>query len=188
MNIQKTFEMCYGLSLHFKLDSYSVLKYGTHTKPATAKYESLTDAQKFRYEWLMRKYPDMQDLIYACIGCQFDDVNLQFGNRDEIHDSFLKFKGRRESMTYCLKGNISKHENCGFIPTNKLIFKYLVDEYIPEYVILLTYGTNELEDLYNSPNLLWARDKILKLMKYRDFFNANKYLYLIEKNEHNVSS
>lgn len=172
--------MVFGMNLHFTAPQYSVLKYGIQTKSAFTKYDTLKDGQKFRLEWLAREFVSMQDLVYACIGCQFDDVSILYGTKEDIRDSFLKFKGRREAITYSLKTDRGRHENSGFITTDKLIFKYLVDEYSAEYVILLTHGTTELEDLYNSPNLSWAKDKILKLMKYRDFFNASKYLHLIE--------
>lgn len=187
MNIQKTFNMVFGMNLHFYVLDYSVLKYGTNTKAAAAKYESLSNAQKTRYEWLMRRFVSTQDLVYACIGCQLSEVNMVFGSKDDITDAFLKFKGRRDAMSYSLNVDIKKHKDGGFIATDKLIFKYLIDEISPEYVILLSHGTNDLEDLYNSPNLSWAKDKVLKLMKYRDFFNSSKYLHLIEKNEHQLS-
>lgn len=180
MSTQKTFNMCYGINLHFTNKSYSVIKYGTNTTPAHNAYNQLSPAQKFRFSWLYEKFPNTQDLVYACIGCQLDDVNIQYGTKEEIKDAYLKFKGRRESLTYSLKNDRSRHETSGFITTDKLFFKYLVGEYIPEYVILASHGTQDLEILYESPNFSWAKDKILKLMKYRDFFNVNKYLPIIK--------
>lgn len=188
MNLQKTFCMVFGMNLHLTVKSYSVLKYGINTKTAFAKYESLSATQKFRLEWLGREFVLMQDLCHACIGCQFDDVSILYGTKEDVRDAFIKIKGRREAITYTLKSNIKKHEDSGFIPTDKLIFKYFVDEYCPEYVILRTHGTQDLENLYDSPNFSWGRDKILKLMKYRDFFNTSKYLHLIETNEHHLST
>lgn len=172
--------MYFGLTLHFTQYPYDVLKYGMNTKTAQSKYDSLTRDQLFRFEWLAGKFPDTQDLIFACIGAQFDDVNIQFGLKQDILDSYIKFKARRESLTYTIKGEMVKHELENNISIDKLIFKYFIGNYSPEYVILLCSGTDKLSRLYESPNLVWAKDKILKLIKYQSFFNVNKYLPLIE--------
>lgn len=186
MTSKKAFCICFGFNLHFTQMSYSVIKYGMNTKAAIAKFESMTQEQKYRFEYLSSKYVDTQDLVYACIGTQFDDVSIQYGTKDDITETFMKFKGRREAMTYKLKSDISKHESSGQLPLDKLIFKYLIGEFSPEYILLLCYNTNKLEELYESPNLSWARDKILKLIKYSDFFNAKKYLSLIQTNENHA--
>lgn len=159
--------------------SYDVLKYGINTKTAKSSYNSLTRDQMYRFEWLAGKYSNTQDLVYSCIGSQFDDVNVQFGLKQDVLDSYIKFKARRESLTYTLKCEIVKHELENNIPIDKLIFKYFIGNYSPEYVILLCNGTDDLSRLYESPNLSWAKDKILKLIKYKSFFNSAKYLPLI---------
>ena len=187
MTPQAAFKMFWGISLHFGSMDYSVLKYGTNTKAAQAKFDSMSKEQRYRFEWLATKFVDTQDLVYACIGCQFDDVNIQYGNKEDIMDAYFKFKARREAMSYNIKSDQTKHELLGFIPTNKLIFKYFVGEISPEYIILLCNETDELLDLYSSPNFSWAKDKILKLIKYISFFNSSKYLHLIENHENHVA-
>lgn len=171
------------MQMHFSSMKYSVLKYGTNTKAAQSKYDTLSTMQRFRFDWLCSKFSDEQDLVYACIGCALDNVNMQFDTKENILESYHKFKSRRESLTYTLKSDIIKHKNLNFIPVNKLIFKYLVAEISPEYVLLLCHGTNELNELYGSSNFLWAQNKILNLIKYTPFFNVNKYLHLIETHE-----
>jgi hypothetical protein len=173
--------MYFGLNLHFTQNSYNVLTYGMNTKPAQTKFESMTREQGFKFEWLADKFPNTQDLVYACIGSQFDCVSVQFGLKEDVMDSYFKFKARRESLTYTIKNEISKHEIIHNLPINKLIFKYLIGEFSPEYMLLITHNTDLLLNLYESPNFSWAKDKILKLMKYKFFFNVQKYLPLIEK-------
>lgn len=163
---------------------YSILTYGVNTQAAQTKYDSLSEEQKYRFVWLANKYPQTQDLVYACIGAEFSDVSIPFGTKEEVIESYFKFKGRRESLTYHLKSEISKHELDNNIPLDKLIFKYLVGNHSPEYMLLLTHNTDKLEKLYQLPNISWAKDKILKLIKYRNFFNEKKYIHLIENNEH----
>lgn len=188
MNAQKAFKIWWGIHLHFASLKYSVLTYGTNTKSAQSKYDAMSVSQRYRFDWLSNKFHDHQDLVYACIGCELDGVNIQFGTKEDILDAYHKMKGRRESMTYTIRGDVSKHELLEFVPVNKLIFKYLVGEISPEYVILLCNGTDELANMYNSPNMTWAKDKILKLIKYVPFFNVPKYIKLIENNEHHVNS
>lgn len=173
--------MFWGLKLHFSSIEYSVLTYGTNTKSAQAKFDTLSQEQRFRFEWLVGRYPGTQDLVYACIGCEFDFVSVQFGNKEDVIDSYFKFKGRRESLTYTIKSDIKKHETLDFIPIDKLIFKYFIGEISPEYAILLCRETDDLIKLYDAPNLSWAKDKILKLIKYADFFNTTKYIHLLDQ-------
>ncbi len=187
MNAQKAFKMYFGINLHFTSLKYSILTYGTNTKSAQSKFDSLTQEQTYRFIWLGDRFKDVQALVYACIGCQFADVDMRYGNKDEIVDAYLKFKSRRESMTYTIKGDINRHID-NQLPLNKLIFKYLIGEYSPEYMLLLSYETDQIQQLYESQNLSWARDKILKLIKYAPFFNTTKYIHLIEHHAHHVTA
>lgn len=179
MNTEKAFKMYLGMHLHFTSLKYSVLTYGTNTKSAQTKYESLTQAQRYRFEWLASKFVAPQDLVYACIGCEFAGVNLQYDTKDDVMEAYLKFKARRESLTYTIKNDISKHEILEFIPVNKLIFKYFIGQTSPEYILLISDDV-ALMTLYESANMAWAREKILKLIKYSGFFNKQKYSHLIK--------
>jgi len=179
MSPQKAFGMFWGMKLHFSSLDYSVIKYGTNTKAAISKFDALSQEQRFRFEWLSKKYPETQDLVYACIGCEFEEINLQFATKEDITDAFFKFKSRRESMSYSLKSEISKYNDSDRPPLDKLIFKYLVGQHSPEFMLLLGYENDELSSLYNSPVLSWARPKILKIIKYTDFFNSKKYHQLL---------
>jgi hypothetical protein len=180
---QSAFKTAWGIKMHFASMSYSVLKYGTNTKAASAKYAKLTPNQKFRYEWLANRFPSTQDLVYACIGCEFADVDIHYGIKDDIINAYIEFKSRREGMTYRLQKDRNLHESYGLFDTQKVFFKHLICEFSPEYVIILTRGTNQLMDFYNSPTLSWAKDKTLKLIKYQDFFNSTKYLHIIQDHE-----
>ena len=186
MNQQAAFKMYWGIRLHFTQFSYNVLTYGMNTKPSQEKYDSMTKEQRFKFEWLGGKFPETQDLVYACIGSEFEDVSVQFGMREDVMDAYYKFKARRESLTHTLKSDITRHEMMGNPKLDKLIFKYFIGEVSPEYVILLCHDSAQLMELYESPNLSWAKDKILKLIKYQSFFNVTKYLPLIKTNENHV--
>lgn len=184
MSPKTAFKMVYTLNLHFTSLSYSILTYGNKTKGIDSKWDSLSILQKARYEWFGNKFPITQDLVYACIGSIFDGVNLHYGEKEDIFDSFLKFKGRREAISYRIKNDFNKHELTHFLNIDKLIFKYFVGEYSPEYMLMITKENNNLIRLYESPNLSWGRSKILALIKYRPFFNPENYINLIAKNEH----
>jgi hypothetical protein len=187
MNSQATFKLYWGMNLHFSSIKYSVLTYGINTKAAQTKFDLLTREQSYRFEWLATRFKTSTDLMYACIGCQFENVNMQYDSKDVILDAYFKFKSRRESITHTIKSEFIKHEILDFIPLNKLIYKHLVGEFSPEYVLLLCHGNDDLNDLYASSNLSWARDKILKLMKYSPFFAASNYIHLIENHENHVA-
>jgi hypothetical protein len=162
--------------------NYSVLKYGVNTKAAGAKFNALTKTQLFRYEWLSDKFTTHQDLLYCTIGCLFDDVSVQFGGKQEVLDAFYKMKSRRESLTYTLKSDKSKHELLGNFSIQKLFLNYIGGECSPEYVILRDHEntTSELFELYENPQYAWAHSKIIKLIKYKDFIPVAKYLPTIQ--------
>ncbi len=177
MNPQKAFNFHFGINLHFSNRDYSILKYGANTKQAINKFNLLTVDQKFRFEWLSYRFVNTQDLVYACIGTQFDDINIQFDTKESIVESYLRFKGRRESLTYNLKNEISKYKDVKF---NKLLFKYFTKEVSPEYLLLVSNNTTLIDDTYNDQNFSFSKHKILKLMKYNDFLPKKKYLPLFE--------
>jgi hypothetical protein len=184
MSPKTAFKMVYTLNLHFTSLSYSILTYGNKTRGIDTKWDNLSALQKMRYEWFSTRFPITQDLVYACIGSIFDSVNLHYGEKEDIMDSFFKFKSRREGISYNIKDNFNKHELTEFINIDKLIFKYFVGEYSPEYLLMITRETNDLVRLYESPNLSWGRGKILALIKYRPFFNPEKYIHLVSAHEY----
>lgn len=186
MSPQNAFKMWWGLNLHFSSIDYNMLKYGYNTRPAQSKLDSMSKAKMYRFEWLGTRFPDTQDFVYAMLGCIFSDVDVQFGKKDDILEAYYKFKSRREGMTYNLKSNMSQYESEGCPDVTKLILKYLSGKYSPEFIILLCYDTDKLSEMYNSDSLSWARGSILKLIKYGAFFNAPKYLKIVNKNENHV--
>lgn len=181
MGPRTVFRICFGFNLHFTQQNYSVIKYGTDTKAANAKYDSMSEGQKFRYIYLAEKYVSNMDLTYAIIGAQFSGVSLQFDPKPEIQDAYIKFKARRESLTYVLTSEIKKYNDLENKSLDKVIFKYFVGEFSPELILLLE-KEDELNLLYNNSNLIWARDKILRLIKYKDFFSTKKYSHLLTSN------
>lgn len=178
MTPRTVFRICFGVNLHMTTEKYSVLKYGTDTERSNSIYTEMSQASKYRFEWLSEKFVSNKDLMYAILGCQFDDISIQYGIKSDVQDSYLKFKRRRESMTYQLKEELSKLDELTDKSYSKLIFKYFTGEYSPELLLLLNTD-NQLQDLYKSINFTWAKPKILRLMKYNDFFNVEKYTHLV---------
>jgi hypothetical protein len=174
------FKITYAVNLHFTSADYSMLKYGINTKSAVTKYDRLTQGQRYKYDWLASKVSDQQDMMYLAIGCQFDSVSVPYGSKDEILESYRVFKARREGLSYAIKHDIEKHKTTSeSVGLEKLIFSYLIGSYSPEYILLLDEQQHLLDKMYNAPNLSWAKDKILKLIKYKHFFNTQRYLPLL---------
>ena len=71
----KAYSYYHGLHLHFGADSYSILKYGANTKQAADKFKKLTPNQKFRFDWLANKFSKTEDLVFAIIGCELNDID-----------------------------------------------------------------------------------------------------------------
>jgi len=186
MTPRTAFKICFGVNLHFTSEKYSLIKYGNETSAANSKFDSLTENQRYRFIWLSEKFASNTDLMYASIGCQFDDISIQHDIKSDVYDSYIKFKARREAMTYHLKSEFSKYESIKGKSLDKLIFKYFVSELSPEFILCLAKD-NELENLYTNNNFTWARQKILKLIKYRDFFNISKYRPVLDDLCYNLS-
>lgn len=183
MTPQSAFKITWGIGLHFSSMNYSVLKYGTNTKAANARYEKLSRSQLYKYEWFADRFPTHQELLYSAIGCQFDGVSTQFGGKQEILESFYKMKARREALTFILKSNRSKHELLGNFSVEKLVMGYIGGDFSPEYVILYDHEKDDLLKLYESSKFSWAHPVIMKLIKYKDFIPVSKYLPLVQNYE-----
>ena len=65
------------------------------------------------------------------------------------------------------QSDINKHESINYESLDKLIFKYFIGEFSPEYMLLITRNNDNLMEIFKSPNFSWARNKLLKLIKYR---------------------
>lgn len=179
MSPRAVFRICFGMNLHFTNEKYSVIKYGTDTEKSNEIYSNMSQGARYRFEWLSGKYVSNQDLMYAILGCQFDDISIQYDIKTDIHDSYIKYKSRREAITYNLKSELSKFEELKDKSYDKLFFKYIVGEFSPEFMLLMN-NSDQLNDLYYNKNFIWARGKMLKLIKYKDFFKVENYHHLIE--------
>lgn len=188
MNERKTFRYFYGLNLHFKNETFNILKYGYDLKAIQTKFDGMSSAQKYQFVWLGNKFKTTEDIVYACIGCIFDGVDMQYGTRDEILKAYYKFKARREGLAYAIKNDHEKREyDDTAVNFEGLIYKYLAKEYCPEYVILNDPDLTQLKSLYQDRNFGFCRDKILYLIKYSQFFNSSKYAnIIIKENEHST--
>lgn len=186
MSVQKAFGYFYGIHLHFVSENYNLLKYGPNTNNAKSKFNSLTVQQQYKFQWLSAKFSSTQDLVYACIAAELAELDIRYADKNEISTAFFEFKSRRESMTYALTSNYNKYELTGQQPLSKLIFGYLSGEYSPEFILLLDRIENVLDTFYESKTLSFARPKILKLIKYRTFFNTSKYLSIITNQNEDI--
>ena len=175
MDAQRAFGFYFGLHLHFTTDAYSVLKYGTNTKSVLSKFDKLGPEHRYRFRWLSEKFPATQDLVYACIAAEFADISIRFGTKEEILDAFYEFKRRRESLTYTLEGDTERYHAAHEPTMHKLLFRHWAGEYSPEFLLLVDHFDPQLATLRTQNNMSFAHQKILKIIKYRDFFNVNRY-------------
>lgn len=184
----KAFDYFFGIHLHFNTENYSVIKYGVTTAGSKSKFDSLSDSQKYKFQWLASKFGDhTQNLVYACIACEFDDLDIRYSEKIDITDAYYKFKSRRESLTYDINCNYNKYMDLESKNLKKVVFSYLSGKFSPEFIILLLTRENSFDLIYNDKTLTFAKQKLLKLIKYQDFFNTQKYLNLIQ-NDNTVSA
>lgn len=179
----KAFAYYHGLHLHFTSEKYSILKYGAETKAAETKWKLMTQPQKFRFQWVSNKFQTTQDLVYAVIGAELNDLDCKFCDKQLVIDNYHKYKSRRESMTYSLNDEFAKYTIKNEFKFHQLIFNYLANIYSPEFVLLLDHPHNNLEKILNDSAFSFARPKILKLIKYKNFFSPIKYLHIIHHEE-----
>jgi hypothetical protein len=189
MTPQKAFGYFYGIHLHFMSEEYNILKYGPNTKQSQSRFAAMSTDQRYKFQWVSNKWTETQDLVYACIAAEFAELDIRYADKVEITDSFFEFKSRRESMRHVLKSNYTKYEIDGEQPLQKLIFSYFAGDYCPEFILLLDKFEDKLDGMYESKTLSFAKPKLLKLKKYREFFNSTKYLDIIaNQNENTISA
>jgi len=182
MNSYTAFKIVKSVHLHFTSMGYSMIKYGTNSSTIANMYAKTTPNKRYRYEWLADKLTTPQNVLYASIACVFADISPQFDDKELVMDAYLKFKGRREAIGHTLLDDAKKHEflNSDFT-FDQIFVKFVGGFYSPEYVILLDEKENRLQSMYEDKNFAWAHSNILKLIKYKDFFNSKKYLHILEQ-------
>lgn len=179
----KAFSYYHGLHLHFSSEKYSILKYGPETKPTIKKWETLSPGYKRRFIWLSEKFQITQDLVYAVIASELNDLDCRFCDKQLILDAYHKYKSRRESISYNLTNEFDKYQTRGEFKFHQLIFNYLANLHSPEFVLLLDAESDNLTKILNDSAFLFARPKILKLIKYKNFFSPTKYQHIIYHEE-----
>lgn len=183
MNTSTAFKAVMGLKLHFSRIDYSILKYGINTKRANDAWTKISDSQKFRYEWLAERFPKMEDLVYANIGCAFDGVDIRYATKETVLESYFKIKRRRDGLEYTLK---SDHSRCDFLDIQGnfgSIFKeYIGGKVSPEYVVIADPDQEKLKAMYGDNNYAWCSTKTLHLLKYKGFIPSH-YFQLLKENE-----
>lgn len=183
MTPSKAFFYYHGLHLHFTTEKYSILKYGPDTELARTKFKALSDGYKFRFNWMSQKFANTQDLVYAVIASELKDVDVKFDNKQTVIEHYHEFKSRRESISTVLKSEFNKYTERNEFKFHQLIFNYLAGIYSPEFVLLLDHNHDNLQKILKLDSFAFARPKILKIIKYKDFFNPAKYLHIINHEE-----
>lgn len=184
----KAFDYFFGIHLHFNNEKYSVVKYGVTTSGSRTKFDGLSEAQKYKFQWLANKFgDDTQNLVYTCIACEFAELDIRYAEKIDIIEAYYKFRSRRESLTYDINCNYDKYKDLENKNLRKVVFSYLSGKFSPEFILLLLTVENSFDLIYNDKTLTFARQKLLKLLKYQDFFNTKKYITLIQ-NDNTVSA
>lgn len=188
MSPQQAFCYYYGLHLHFNKDDYSILKYGPNTKQAIAMFYRLPQNVKYRFDFLSKQFTSTQDLVYACIGSEFNGFDVKFANKSDITESYFEYKSRRESISYVLTNEYEKYLAKNEFKFHQLLFNYFAKQYSPEFVLLMDDESNNLNKVLDSDVFLFGRNKILKLIKYKSFFSVSKYKSIITPAQHEESA
>lgn len=183
MSPLKAFGYYHSMHLHFTKDAYSILKYGSETAAAKAAFNRMTQGQKYKFDWMSRKFQTTQDMVYACLGAELSDIDCRFARNREILDAYFDYKSRRESLARVLKSEYDKYISKSDTKFHQLIFNYFAKQYNPEFILLIDHETNYLERILDEPTFSFARPKILKLIKYKNFFSPTKYLPIIYHEE-----
>lgn len=188
MNIEKTFKVYWGLHMHFTKPGFNFLKYGPNTKIAIQKFKELSQAQKYKFEWMNTRFSSMQDLVYAVIASELNELDCRFADKQAIMDSYLAFKANREALSYNLTAEFDKYKSRNEFKFHQLMFNYFAKQYSPEFVLLLDAESDNLSKILDDKLFSFARPKILKLIKYKYFFSLTKYQHIIQNHEESISA
>ena len=183
MTPSKAYCYYHGLHLHFGSEKYSILKYGAETKQAITKFKSLTAPQKYRFQWVSDKFNTTQDVVYATIASELNELDVRFADKQSILDSYFVFKANREALSYNLSAEFIKYQSGNEFKFHQLMFNYFAKQYSPEFVLLLDNKSDNLSKILNDNLFSFARPKILKLIKYKNFFSPTKYQYILNHEE-----
>lgn len=178
----RMYKIVHSMSLHFKNEGYSVLKYGLAPVRLDKAYYALSEPSKRRYISLSQTFISDQDAVYACIANALKKNDIRYSILSTVRDNFYEFKGRRESITYRLNNEISDYfsnnEN-----GEQIFFKYLSNKVSPEFMILVDLYEGDtfskIEESYVA-----FREDVRVLRKYKDFFNHQKYLKEFQSYKH----
>ncbi len=84
MNSRHAFSFYAKIHLHFLSENYSALKYGNNTKHINDKFDSLSINVKYRYNWLSEKFKSEENVVFACIGSELNDIDIKFADKESI--------------------------------------------------------------------------------------------------------
>ena len=183
MSPKKAFLYYYGLHLHFVSEKYSILKYGPNTESARNKYDGLSESRKYRFSWMYDKFQTVQNITYAVIASELSDLDCAFSPKEEILSAYFKYKSRRESISYFLTKEFDTFASDPLSDVQLLFTK----QYSPEFILIQDTKSNFLSHYLDDSSFSFSRQKILKLIKYKDFFPVQKYTRLLN-HENTISA
>ena len=173
MTPKNAFKFSAAIRLHFSNLDYEMQKYGINTRAANAQWDKLSEAQRYRFNWLADTYINDQELVLTLIGLELSGLTARFSDKDDIKKASAKIRSRRNAIVYNIENESIRHNHQSM---HQLILHYFSGNVIPEYMLYRDPTTETLRSFLNRPDLSFARTEIIKLIKYRTFFNPLKHI------------
>jgi hypothetical protein len=172
MTPKNAFKYYTALHLHFNNLEYEMQKYGINTRAANSAWDNLSENHRFRFDWLANTYINDQELVLTIIGAELAGLSIRFDSKDDIKKTSNSIRSRRNAIKYHLENEKSKYD---IEDMDSVIMSYFSGTCIPEYVLLRDNTTEILKTYLVKPEFSFARSEVIKLIKYRTFFNPTKY-------------
>lgn len=186
----KAYKLWRACHLHFTNESYDIIKYKGQVKNPESAYEKMSQPLKYRFEWLARNHKDAKALCNTLIACYLSDINPVYDDKQKIRQAGISFTGRRQSLRYLLKSQLSDY--LGYLQiTDKelvpsadlansnnmscLMVMYQYGKVSPEFVLIMDFKYNFLDRWYDELIYIGFREQLLVLRKYRSLFNVQKH-------------
>ena len=170
----ESFKLWRASHLHFTDAKFSIVKYGSRTAHVDTMYKKLTSMELKKFSTYGKQFDQKKDYCQGMIAAYLDNINPRYDPIVDVMESYKKFLGRKQSLTYVLKTDLQKLEDSGF-SGQQLMAMWIRNEVSPEFIILIDSIDKFLDTCYNNIVYIGQKQQIFTLLKYKELINTETH-------------
>ena len=166
-------------NLHFNTEKFDCTKTAS-IKNINKRFELLSHKEQIQIRHLAGAFDSKQEFCKMLIACYMDEKDPRYTVRATAVECYKKYIARKESLSYRLELDHATHKDY-LNDWHTILNSVICGSCMPEYIVLIDKLYPFLDDIYDKVEFIGYKSLILKLRKFRSFFNPEKYYAIVKE-------